>query len=90
MKYTVTGAHRDSGEELTFTIEAKSRAEAEAAVQDVGMLVTRVQEPDPAAVTPWQEPGVDLRPGIVAAITGVIAIQLVKWLGISDAVYSMM
>ncbi|MCK4873004.1 MAG: hypothetical protein KAS72_09785 [Phycisphaerales bacterium] len=44
MRYTVTGAHRDSGQDMTLIIQARNFHEAEDCARGMGILVADVRE----------------------------------------------
>jgi hypothetical protein len=58
MKYQVTGAKRDTGAEITITIEARDSHDAEQQANDLGILVSSVHEEHPVVVVEDRPPSV--------------------------------
>lgn len=76
MKYNVSGAHRDTGEEMQVTVEARDFHEAEAKAGSLGLMISSINEhhPDQPHQQPQQQQS-EPTPGPLDNVPGVRTIE---------------
>ena len=52
MRYHVTGAHRESGQDMSCVIDARTAEEAESLANELGMLISQIALADPETSPP--------------------------------------